>query len=297
MTVSGMPAGSMPHICNARLILAISAILLFGAACQKEPVTVSPPPALPRSAAPSAPPAQTAAAMDAPPSPAPSTDGAGAVTGGAGDGGVARIPDPKPAIVGEGTLGQLDKSSPQGPAPSAMKDWADTLMYRVKVDSLAACRPKRSTEPIADGDPPRELVGAFVHVGSKVGEFAVNPRDFVLQRGGNVVQANLPAKDAVPGCGPALAMTRLMPLKQTQGYVVFAVPPSFKEAKEPVLLGFRPTRWGGAPRTDVALPDCLASCPPGATAGKKTAAAGGTAAKRSPAAPKPASGRGGDAAQ
>jgi len=285
------PSGSKPRLVDASSKVLLVPILLLGASCQTQPAAVAPPPPAPVHAPPASPPSQSAAATDARPS--STTDGAAA----GGEGGIVHIADPKPAIVGAGSPGEAQV--PQGPAPSAMNEWADTLMYRVKVDSLVACRPKRAAAPSADGEAPRETVGAFVHVSARVGEFAVNPRDFVLQRGGLIVQADLPTKQAVPGCGPALGMTRLMALKQTQGYVVFDLPPSFKEeADKPVVLSFRPTRWGGAPRVNVTVPACLASCPPPLRAGKGAAAGGGAGTKRPAAsAVRPTSGGGGETAQ
>ena len=50
--------------------------------------------------------------------------------------------------------------------------------------------------------------------------------------------------------------------ENVSGFALFEVPKSFRTTTDdPIVLSYKPTRWGGARRVDVPIRECLDACP------------------------------------
>jgi hypothetical protein len=97
----------------------------------------------------------------------------------------------------------------------------------------------------------------------------VTPRDLELRRGGVILGARYINQPVLAGCQPLLPATRLRAGDSARGFALFEVPKSFRiKTEDPIVLSYRPTRWGGSRRVEVPIRECLDACPEGArTAG------------------------------
>jgi hypothetical protein len=86
----------------------------------------------------------------------------------------------------------------------------------------------------------------------------------------------------LPGCRPLLSATRLRPGETVAGFALFEVPKSFRTTtKDPIVLSYKPTRWGGARRAEVPIPECFDACSrPWVTSAGKAPAQGPAAPRR-----------------
>jgi hypothetical protein len=145
-------------------------------------------------------------------------------------------------------------SSPAGPvAPGA---WSENKLYRFRLERVEAC-----------GVGPASLkgetswVGAFFTVEASGSRVFVSPRDLELRRGGVVLSATFINPPSLPGCRPLLNARRLKVGETTSGFALFEVPKTFRiKTDDPIVLSYRPTRWGGARRAEVPIPECLDAC-------------------------------------
>jgi hypothetical protein len=128
----------------------------------------------------------------------------------------------------------LAPAAAEQPAPVlAAGAWAETELFRFRVTELRRCRTK--------------LV-LSVQVQARHDLF-VSPRDLALERAGVVHTSEL---EAAPGCGRPLRPRSLRSGQNASGVVVFAIP---EEEARGSRVVFAPTRWGGAPRVTVAMPE------------------------------------------
>jgi hypothetical protein len=65
------------------------------------------------------------------------------------------------------------------------------------------------------------------------------------------------------------------------GFALFEVPKRFRtKTDDPIVLSYKPTRWGGARRVEVPLPECLDACT--GSAGARPSKTAGRAATKKP---------------
>jgi hypothetical protein len=161
-----------------------------------------------------------------------------------------------------------DERGPDGvllePLPGAPGEWSDNKLYRFRLERLAAC----GGEGVAGSKAASSWVGAYFTVHAKQPEVFVTPRDLELRRGGVILNAKYVNPPRLPGCEPLLVPRRMRFGETIAGFAVFEVPGSFRvTTDDPIVLSYRPTRWGGARRADVPIRECLDGC--GATAVSK----------------------------
>lgn len=152
------------------------------------------------------------------------------------------------------------------PAPLIAGTWSDTAAFRFRVTGLRRCR----TQPSARAAARRDATGAaavpagadgsvrlaFAVEVEAVHDLFVSPRDLVLDHAGVLYPSDSDLGRTL-GCGRLLAPQSLHGGQHASGAVVFGLPEA--EARDAVLV-FAPTRWGGAPRVALAMPDCLDAC-------------------------------------
>jgi hypothetical protein len=128
-------------------------------------------------------------------------------------------------------------------------DWVASDVYDFKLEGLRPC-----------GRAAQKHLGATVSIKAKVDELAISPRDVTIDSAGVIFQAEFPAAATAAGCESALPLRQLRRGQSVTGVVVFKIPDDFTpEPKSPKLV-YRPTRWGGAGRVQVSVPDCLHRC-------------------------------------
>ena len=89
----------------------------------------------------------------------------------------------------------------------------------------------------------------------------MSPRDLELRRGGVILTAKYINQPVLSGCQPLLPAKRLRAGESASGFALFEVPKSFRTTTDdPIVLSYRPTRWGGARRVEVPIRECLDAC-------------------------------------
>jgi hypothetical protein len=168
---------------------------------------------------------------------------------------------------GASSDGSSDAGQPDA-APPAAGDWIETVFYKYRFEGLKACEAGRASPDAgaatAAGPPAKPattVVGALIFTTAVVNQLFVSPRDFSLERGGLILNARYPDPPALPACSPAFMHKYLGRGKTARGFVLFDVPPSFRLASGPIQFVYKPTRWGGAPRAAITIPDCFDGCP------------------------------------
>jgi hypothetical protein len=136
----------------------------------------------------------------------------------------------------------------------------ETALFELSVGEIHGC---------GEG---RAWMGVAVRARAKADELFLTPRDFTLERGGVIVASRHVGPPTLPRCLPLLPAKQLRAKESVRGFVLFEVPAAFRGGDVPVVLAYRPTRWGGARRVELPLPSCLDTCPDVKTATKKTAA-------------------------
>jgi hypothetical protein len=151
------------------------------------------------------------------------------------------------------------------------REQVDTGQYELRVDEIRSCDPGSgaATNPAAKPATRRIWVGASVQVKSKVNELFITARDFSLERDGIILQARHVDPPELARCKPLLAAKQLTPKQTVRGFVLFELPASFTTG-DPLVLAFRPTRWGGASRAEFRIPTCFDNCPKGKSSGTVT---------------------------
>jgi len=129
------------------------------------------------------------------------------------------LPSPRPAT----------SDSPPG-------GWVQGDVYDLKVKAVVRCS---STH-----------LGLELGVRSRTKVLFVAPRDARLRDGAGVLYPAVSAPEP-PGCRPTLRPTQLRRAAQIGGFVIFEVPAGTGE----LTLEYAPTRWGGAARISVVLPE------------------------------------------
>ncbi len=140
--------------------------------------------------------------------------------------------------------------APPNEVPAAAGDlgsWADSSSYRFKVSGSKRCSPA----PASGGTEAELLLGLSVEILAKYDELWVASRDIKLESGGIILDSEADPK-VTAGCAPLLRTQQLEQKRSASGVVVFKVPPEFDTSS--VLVSYRATRWGGAPRLEVRLP-------------------------------------------
>lgn len=142
-------------------------------------------------------------------------------------------------------------------------DWIEASSYRVRLERIDAC---------GGAGPEGELVGPRIRYEARVDDVFFSPRDWVLQSGGIIV-ATEPAPRCNPGgtCCAQLPAQRLRKGQRIEGALIFAVPKSLRASNKPIVLAYRPTRWGGSARVEIRMPTCLDTCGESATEEKRAA--------------------------
>ena len=145
---------------------------------------------------------------------------------------------------------------------AGLGDWLESDLYFFKMRSTVPCGKERSQKATtADpGSAPEgskqtpTLLGVEIEIKAKL-PMSIHPRDVTLHDGGVIYYADLDLKRRFQGCTPRLKLQSLKRDGVAKGYVVFEVPPP--EPKQ-LHLSYRPTRWGGAGRVYLSLPECVA---------------------------------------
>jgi len=168
--------------------------------------------------------------------------------------------------------------------------WSENRLYKFRFERVAACGAAAQAlgpaQPAAGGggNPLRgetSWVGAFFRVQAKEPSVFVTPRDLELRRGGVILTAKYINQPILSGCEPLLPATRLRAGDSASGFALFEVPSSFRtKTDDPIVLSYRPTRWGGARRVEVPIRECLDAC------AEATVDKAGKIAGRNPARPK-----------
>jgi hypothetical protein len=135
--------------------------------------------------------------------------------------------------------------------PSALgtpqRGWLTTSLYKLRLDDVHRCGGESSSDGAV-------RLGVSVTITSLIDGLFLSPRDLSLEHEGVILQTEIaPKPDAA--CRRLLQTHQAKKGETTSGMVVFNLP-SGKYAKR-ARLSFKPTRWGGAPTVEVALPDCL----------------------------------------
>ena len=148
--------------------------------------------------------------------------------------------------------------------------WSENRLYKFRFERVAACGAAAQAlgpaQPTAagGGNPLRgesSWVGAFFRVQAKEPSVFVTPRDLELRRGGVILAAKYINQPVLSGCQPLLPATRLRAGEIASGFALFQVPKSFRTTTDdPIVLSYRPTRWGGARRVEVPIRECLDAC-------------------------------------
>ena len=141
--------------------------------------------------------------------------------------------------------------APSSETPFAGQDqrvgkFIESSAYKFRVDTVVRCADPAPTETVPED---RKLrVAAKVGVFSKYDDFFLSAQDVTLEKDGVVINAERNVKTSAE-CAPLLVQKRMKHDEIAVGFVVFQVPDeNFVRGS---LVAFRPTRWGGAPRTEI----------------------------------------------
>ena len=164
-------------------------------------------------------------------------------------------PPPRPGAVPATAAEDDSRSFPERPV--APGQWSENKRYKFRLERIEPC----------GAGPARALkgeiswVGAYFTVEAKESELFVRARDVELRRGGVILGATTIQPPDLPGCKPLLVPKRLRAGETLSGFALFEVPKSFRVAtRDPIVVTYQPTRWGGARRTEVPVPECLDAC-------------------------------------
>ena len=158
----------------------------------------------------------------------------------------ASVPDPAAQI---GPLGPAAAAEqPYAGQDPRVGKWVETSAYKFRVNGVQRCADPVPKEPVPEDRPLR--VGVSIEVFSKYDNFLLAARDVTVEKGGVIINSERTAK-ASAGCAPVLQPTHMKHDQTSKGVVVFQVPDESYVREGSV--GFKPTRWGGAPRADVKL--------------------------------------------
>lgn len=133
-------------------------------------------------------------------------------------------------------------------SPGDVGNWADSPSYRFRVNGSKRCARRPAPENAEVQGP---LLALSVEVFAKYDELLVAGRDVKLESAGIILDSEVdPQIEA--SCGALLRPQQLRQGQTASGVVLFAIPPEFETRS--VVVTYRATRWGGAPRLEVRLP-------------------------------------------
>jgi hypothetical protein len=201
------------------------------------------------------------------------------------------LPKPAPAPIPVAAAPAIEDQGPDGgTAPEtivvATGNWTESKQYKFRLERIASCGAPAATLGPAQPAAARasttfkgetSWVGALFTVQAKDKSVFVSARDLELRRGGVILNARHINQPLLPGCKPLLPAKQLRVGEDVSGFALFEVPRSFRTTTDdPIVLSYKPTRWGGARRVEVPIRECLDACPE--SSGKRS----GKTAGRSP---------------
>jgi hypothetical protein len=168
-----------------------------------------------------------------------------------------------------------DQGPDGGTAPETIVvgtgDWTESKQYKFRLERIASCGAPAPTLGPAQPTAVRasttfkgetSWVGALFTVQAKEKSVFVSARDLELRRGGVILNARHINQPLLPGCKPLLPAKQLRSGEDVSGFALFEVPKSFRTTTDdPIVLSYKPTRWGGARRVEVPIRECLDVCP------------------------------------
>jgi hypothetical protein len=186
----------------------------------------------------------------------------------------APTPKPAPPPLPPVAPPAATDSGPAGSAPAntivGPREWTENKQYKFRFERIAPCGAPAATvgpaQPTATAvstfKGETTWVGALFSVQAKDDSVFVSPRDLELHRGGVILNARHINQPLLPGCKPLLPAKQLRVGEDLSGFALFEVPKSFRTTTEdPIVLSYRPTRWGGGRRVEVPIRECLDACP------------------------------------
>jgi hypothetical protein len=192
---------------------------------------------------------------------------------------------PAPAPVPVAAVPAADDNGPDGGMATETTivgtgDWTENKQYKFRLERVASCgspaptmgpaQPTAARASAFKGD--TTWVGALFSVQAKDKSVFVSPRDLELRRGGVILNARHINQPLLPGCKPLLPAKQLHVGEDVSGFALFEVPKSFRTTTEdPIVLSYKPTRWGGARRVEVPIRECLDACAESVKRSGKTA--------------------------
>ena len=200
---------------------------------------------------------------------------------------------PAPAPMPVAAVPTAEDHGPDGGATTdttivATGDWTENKQYKFRLERVASCGSPAATlgpaQPTAASTSSAfkgetTWVGALFSVQAKDKSVFVSPRDLELRRGGVILNARHINQPLLPGCKPLLPAKQLRVGEDVSGFALFEVPKSFRTTTDdPIVLSYKPTRWGGARRVEVPIRECLDAC-----AESSAKRSGKTAGRSSPA--------------
>lgn len=147
--------------------------------------------------------------------------------------------------------------TPRSRAEGAVDDgegdgWIETARYGLRLSGAKGCGPRPASG--------RMWVGVDARVRTKDGDLFVTARDFSLENGGVILLPRHIDRPLLPGCFPLLSPSALRAKQSVRGFVLFEMPVAWTSGRDPIVLAYRPTRWGGARRIEARIPPCLDAC-------------------------------------
>jgi hypothetical protein len=125
--------------------------------------------------------------------------------------------------------------------------WIASDIYDLKLASAKYCSKPASKGDASEG---KVWLGVKLDILAKTDEVFLDRRHATLRDKGVYFQASLDP-EPFAGCTPPFKPVQLKRGQTTSGYVVFELPQAWPN----LVLEFQPTRWGGAGRVKVKVPD------------------------------------------
>ena len=184
---------------------------------------------------------------------------------------VKPAPPPLPIAVSPPPAAAPPDGGVAGDAIVPPGEWTENKQYKFRLERIASCGAPAATmgpaQPTAAGASSAfkgetTWVGALFSVQAKDDTVFVSPRDLELRRGGDILAARHINQPLLPGCKPLLPIKQLGVGEDVSGFALFEVPKSFRTTTaDPIVLSYKPTRWGGSRRVEVPIRECLDVCP------------------------------------
>lgn len=156
-------------------------------------------------------------------------------------------PEPSPSAIASMARAPANETPFMGQELKVGK-YIETSAYKFRVDGVVRCADPAPTETVPEDRKVR--VAAKVGVFSRYDEFLVSTQDIMLEKDGVVINSERKPKTTAE-CAPLLEQKRLNHDESLDGFVVFQVPDEAFVRNS--IVAFKPTRWGGAPRTEIKI--------------------------------------------